>query len=149
MQENPRPIIALGADHAGYPLKTRIKQALVEAAYPVLDCGTNGEESVDYPDFARCVSQAVAGGAARFGVLICGTGIGMSMAANRHPAIRCALAHDATTARLGRAHNDANVLALGARTTGEDEAMDALRAFLETDFEGGRHQNRVAKLGAS
>lgn len=145
----PQPTIALGADHAGYPLKARI-QALLEAeGYAVLDFGTNGSERVDYPDFAVNVAEAVGDGAARFGVLICGTGIGMSIAANRDPRIRCALAHDATAARLGRAHNDANILALGARNTGEDEALDVVHAFLTTDFEGGRHAPRVTKLGVS
>jgi ribose 5-phosphate isomerase B len=92
------------------------------------------------------VARAVAGGDARFGVLICGTGIGISIAANRHPGIRCALAHDATTARLAREHNDANVLALGARVVGTEVALDALRAFLDTPFAGGRHERRVRKL---
>jgi ribose 5-phosphate isomerase B len=147
MTDSPRPLIAIGADHAGYLLKTRIKALLEADGYTVVDLGTDGPERVDYPDYAAKVSEAVGSGAAGFGVLVCGTGIGMSIAANRDPRIRCALAHDVTTARLGREHNDANVLALGARTTGEDEAMDAVRAFLDSAFEGGRHTPRVAKLG--
>jgi ribose 5-phosphate isomerase B len=101
---------------------------------------------VDYPDFAHAVCEAVADKRADYGILVCGTGIGMSIAANRNPAIRCALVHDVTTARLTRAHNDANVLALGARIIGEEVALDVLKAFLETNFEGGRHERRLAKL---
>ena len=139
--------IALGADHAGYPLKSRIKALLEADGHHVRDLGTNGLQRVDYPDFASKVAASVAEGEVHYGILICGTGIGMSIAANRNPLVRCALAHDTTTARLGRAHNDANILALGARTTGEDEAMDAVRVFLATPFEGGRHAIRVNKLG--
>jgi ribose 5-phosphate isomerase B len=147
MPDSNLPVIALGADHAGYPLKARI-QALLEAeGYPLLDCGTNDTAPVDYPDYAARVASAVGGGQARFGLLFCGTGIGVSVAANRDPRIRCALAHDTTTARLGREHNDANVLALGARTTGHAEAEDAVRAFLAAQFQGGRHIPRVEKLG--
>lgn len=149
MTRHPRPTIAIGADHAGYPLKLRVLALLEAEGYAVQDLGTHGAERVDYPDYAAKLAEAVGSGAAGFGVLICGTGIGMSIAANRDPRIRCALAHDAATARLGRAHNDANVLALGARTTAEDVALDAVRAFLSTDFEGGRHAPRVAKLGVA
>lgn len=141
-----KPAVAIGADHAGFPLKAALAEALREMGHAVLDLGTDGTASVDYPDFAHAVCRAVAEGRARVGVLVCGTGIGMSIAANRHPEIRCALAHDATGARLARAHNDANVLALGARMTGAEPALDALRAFLATPFEGGRHARRVAKL---
>jgi ribose 5-phosphate isomerase B len=141
-----KPAVAIGADHAGYPLKAALAEALRDMGHAVLDLGTDGTASVDYPDFAHAVCRAVAEGRARFGVLVCGTGIGMSIAANRHPAIRCALVHGATGARLARAHNDANVLALGARMTGAEPALDALRAFLATPFEGGRHARRVAKL---
>ena len=148
MNDSSRPLIALGADHAGYLLKQRIKALLEADGYPVRDLGADGPERVDYPDYAGKVAAAVGEGQARFGVLVCGSGIGMSIAANRDPRIRCALAHDATTARLGREHNDANVLALGARTTGEEAALDAVRAFLQARFEGGRHTQRVAKLGA-
>ncbi len=112
-----------------------------------MDLGTQGPASVDYPDFAGKLAGALAEDKAKRGVLVCGTGIGISIAANRHRHIRAGLAHDMTTARLTRLHNDANVLCLGARIIGLDVAKDCLRVFLETDFEGGRHQNRVAKLG--
>ena len=155
--------VAFGADHAGYGLKDRLAATLSRpeppAGFPVLgdsgprllarDFGTNGPESVDYPDFARLVCQAVISGEARFGVLVCGTGIGMSIAANRFPGIRCALIHDITGARLTRMHNDANVIAFGARLIGEEVALDALRVFLATPYEGGRHDRRIAKLNAS
>lgn len=141
-----KPILALGCDHAGFPLKSVLVEALRAQGYPVLDLGTHTPGRVDYPDFAHEVCRAVAGGRANFGVLVCGSGVGMSIAANRHPEIRCALAGEATTARLGRAHNDANVLALGGRLIGEEVALDILRAFLTTGYEGGRHDQRLAKL---
>ncbi len=139
-------ILALGADHGGVALKSRLAAALVEAGHEVQDYGTDGTASVDYPDFAHAVCSAVEKRKADLGVLICGTGIGMSIAANRYQGIRCGLAHDVTTARLTRAHNDANVLALGARIVGDEVALDILRAFLDTTFEGGRHERRLAKL---
>lgn len=138
--------IALGADHAGVSLKATLRRALEEAGHPVLDLGTDGEASVDYPDFGEAVARAVVEGRARFGVVVCGTGIGISIAANRNPAIRCALVHDVTGARLTREHNDANVIAFGARMIGPEVALDALRAFLSTPYAGGRHDRRVAKL---
>ena len=149
MTHSPSPrslLIALGADHGGVALKNRLAAVMIEAGYQVADYGTDGPDSVDYPDFAHAVCAAVAEQRADFGVLVCGTGIGMSIAANRNPLIRCALVHDVTTARLTRAHNDANVLALGARITGEEVAMDILHTFLATEFEGGRHERRLAKL---
>jgi len=139
-------ILAIGADHGGVNLKTRLAVVLAEAGHQLLDFGTDGPESVDYPDFAHAVCAAVAEKRADFGLLVCGTGIGMSIAANRNPAIRCALVHDVTTARLTRQHNDANVLALGARITGEEVALDILHTFLATKFEGGRHERRLAKI---
>ncbi len=138
--------IAFGADHGGVQLKDALAGAARAWGHDVHDLGTNGPESVDYPDFASRVCAEVAAGRAGFGVLVCGTGIGMSIAANRTPAIRCALVHDATGARLTRAHNDANVMAIGARMTGLEPALDALRAFLDTPFAGGRHARRIAKL---
>jgi len=138
--------VALGADHAGFPLKAILAEALRAAGHPLMDLGTHAPDSVDYPDFGAAVAKAVASGQARFGVLVCGTGIGISIAANRHPAIRCALVHDVTGARLTRAHNDANIIAFGARLIGPEVALDALRAFLETPFDGGRHARRVRKL---
>jgi ribose 5-phosphate isomerase B len=139
-------VVALGADHAGVALKAALRTALEAAGHGALDLGTDGTDSVDYPDFADAVARAVQDRRARFGVLVCGTGIGISIAANRHRGIRCALAHDATTARLAREHNDANVLALGARIVGTEVALDALHAFLNTRFAGARHERRVRKL---
>jgi ribose 5-phosphate isomerase B len=138
--------IAIAADHAGVDLKAALGDVLRERGYDVLDLGTNGPEAVDYPDFAGKLAAALADGQASRGVLVCGTGIGISIAANRHPHIRAALCHNATDARLARQHNDANVLALGARTTGPEVARDCLETFLDTAFEGGRHQRRVDKM---
>ncbi len=142
-------IIAVGADHGGVGLKNRLASVLIEGGHQVLDFGTDGPASVDYPDFAQAVCGAVSQAEADFGILVCGTGIGMSIAANRHNAIRCGLAHDVTTARLTRAHNNANVLALGARIIGEEVALDILGAFLSTPYEGGRHDRRIAKLNSN
>ena len=138
--------VALGCDHAGFPLKAAVVAALERAGFAIRDCGTDSLARVDYPDFAHSVCRMVAAGEARFGVLVCGSGVGMSIAANRHVGIRCVLAADPTTARLSRAHNNANVLALGARLTGEEQAADILAAFMNTDYEGGRHDQRLAKL---
>ncbi len=143
-------ICAIASDHAGYDLKEALKGHLAGHDLEVLDLGTDGPESVDYPDFAAALAAAVAEGRAARGVLVCGTGIGISIAANRNPAIRAALCHDTTTARLSRQHNDANVLVLGGRLIGEEVAKDCLSVFLSTAYEGGRHDRRVAKLsGAS
>lgn len=139
--------IALAADHAGYELKELLKQDLEASGYAVLDLGTDGPDSVDYPDFGKALAESIAEGKAGRGVLVCGTGIGISIAANRNPAVRAAVCHDETSARLGREHNDANVLALGARLIGTEVARDCLKAFLQTEFGGGRHSGRVAKLG--
>jgi ribose 5-phosphate isomerase B len=141
-----KPRIALGADHAGYHIKETIKKLLSEAGYAVDDVGTSSEESVDYPDFARAVAERVAGGKSDFGVLACGTGLGMAIAANKVAGIRAATAHDAMTARLAREHNDANVLALGARVLDNARAIEVVRAFLAAKFAGGRHQRRVDKI---
>jgi ribose 5-phosphate isomerase B len=139
--------IAIASDHAGFELKAVLIEELKSAGAAVLDLGTNAPDSVDYPDFANALAKALHDGRAAFGVLVCGTGIGISMAANRHRGIRAAHCRDTTDARLARQHNDANVLALGARTTGPEVAKDCLRIFLATAFEGGRHQRRVDKLG--
>jgi ribose 5-phosphate isomerase B len=139
-------IVAVGADHAGVNLKNRLAAALIDGGHQVLDFGTDGPASVDYPDFAHAVCAAVVAQSAELGVLVCGSGLGMSIAANRYQDIRCGLAHDVTTARLSRAHNNANVLALGARIVGEEVALDILGAFLSTPYEGGRHERRLAKL---
>jgi ribose 5-phosphate isomerase B len=138
--------IAIGGDHAGLPLKRVLQKALEAAGHALIDFGTNDEASVDYPDFAHQVCLAVQEGRAGFGVLVCGSGIGMAIAANRHAGIRAAVLHGSTEARLTRAHNDANVAAFGARLTGQEVALDALRAFLDTPYEGGRHDRRLAKL---
>ncbi|PWC38361.1 ribose 5-phosphate isomerase B [Azospirillum sp. TSO22-1] len=140
--------VALASDHAGTQMKAELKDALAKRGLEVLDLGTNGPESVDYPDFADALAAAIRDGRAQRGVLICGTGIGISIAANRHRHIRAALCSDPTSARLSREHNDANVLALGARVVGIEIAKDCLTAFLDTPFEGGeRHSRRVGKLG--
>ncbi len=142
-----RQKIVIASDHAGFDLKMVLKQSLAEDGYDVLDLGTHGLESVDYPDFAASLAAAIRNGEAERGILICGTGIGISIAANRHPGVRAALCHNSTTARLARQHNDANVLALGARIVGEEIARDCVAAFLATPFDGGRHCRRVDKLG--
>ncbi|MEE9194711.1 MAG: ribose 5-phosphate isomerase B [Alphaproteobacteria bacterium] len=141
-----REIVAVAADHAGYALKSCLAKELGELGYAVLDLGTDSEESVDYPDFAEAMAEAIGQGKAAKGILVCGSGIGISIAANRHREIRAAPCHDATSARLARQHNDANVLALGARLVDVEVAKDCLRTFLSTAFEGGRHQRRVAKM---
>jgi len=141
-----RETVVLAADHAGFELKDQLKGEIEELGYDVLDLGTSGPESVDYPDFGHAAGEAIADGRAKIGVIVCGSGIGISIAANRHAGVRAALCHDGLTARLSRQHNDANVLALGARIIGVETALDAVRAFLSTEFEGGRHQRRVTKL---
>jgi ribose 5-phosphate isomerase B len=138
--------VAIASDHAGFDLKVTLAGELAAMGYEVVDLGTDGPDSVDYPDFAKVMTRAVIEGRAGRGVLVCGTGVGISIAANRHPGIRAALCHNETTARLAREHNDANVLALGARIVGVDVAKDCLKAFLTTKFAGGRHARRVAKL---
>lgn len=140
-------VVALASDHAGFQLKQALHRALTERGLEVLDLGAKDETSVDYPDFGHALALALEEGRAGRGVLVCGTGIGISIAANRHPDIRAALCHDRTTARLSREHNDANVLALGARVIGLETALDCLDAFLTTEFAGGRHERRVKKLG--
>ena len=141
--------VAVAADHAGFPLKETLKGDLAALGFNIVDLGTDGPASVDYPDFANRMAEALRRGAVERGVVICGTGIGISIAANRHQHVRAALCHDATGARLARQHNDANVLALGARLIGEEVARECLKVFLETPFEGGRHASRVAKLSHS
>lgn len=141
--------IGIASDHAGYALKADLIDMLQERGLEVLDLGTDGPDSVDYPDFADALAGAIAEGRASRGILVCGTGIGIAMAANRHRHLRAATCHDTTDARLARQHNDANVLALGARTTGPEVAQDCVRIFLDTEFEGDsnpRHARRVAKM---
>jgi ribose 5-phosphate isomerase B len=138
--------IALAADHAGYLLKDEIVRWLQEQGYEVTDLGTNGPESVDYPEYGRRLAQAVTAGEAERGIAVCGTGIGISIAVNREPKCRCARVDDPVSAQLSREHNDANVLALGARLIGSDMAKACVAAFLDTGFAGGRHQRRVDQL---
>jgi ribose 5-phosphate isomerase B len=138
--------IAIGADHAGFAVKEEIRTVLKALGHAVLDLGTTGEASVDYPDFAEKVARAVVSGEAERGVLICGTGIGMSIAANKVPGIRAAVVSDEKTAALSRQHNDANVFCAGARVTPVVKIAESLKVFLQTPFEGGRHQNRVNKI---
>jgi ribose 5-phosphate isomerase B len=138
--------VAIASDHAGFALKQALKGEIERTGLGVLDLGTDGPESVDYPDFADKLAAAIKDGRAKRGVLVCGSGIGIAMAANRHRHIRAGVCHDATAARLMRQHNDANVLALGSRLIGEETAKDCLRAFLGTSYEGGRHDRRVAKI---
>ncbi len=142
----PRLVVALAADHAGFELKNKLRRQIEELGYAVVDLGTDNGEAVDYPDFGRALADAVAEGRADRGIAVCGTGIGIGIAANRNPRIRAAVCHDALTARLSRQHNDANVLALGARIIGEEVAKDCVAVFLATEYEGGRHARRVAKL---
>lgn len=140
--------IAVASDHAGFPLKELLVRDLAAAGHTVLDLGTDSpHRSVDYPDYGFACARAVTSGDAAFGLVVCGSGIGVSMAANRIPGARCALCWDGLSARLARQHNDANILALGARLIGPETARDALRIFLSTPFEGGRHARRRDKLG--
>jgi ribose 5-phosphate isomerase B len=137
--------IAIASDHAGFQLKEKIK-SFYNDNITWLDLGTDSEDSVNYPDFGYKMGQAITSGQVKQGVLICGSGIGISIAANRYPSVRAALCTDVTMARLCREHNDANVLVLGSRVIGEEVALECVRTFFDTDFEGGRHQTRVDML---
>ncbi len=138
--------VAIAADHGGFELKSLLMPELRALGFEVLDLGASSGEAVDYPDMAEALAAAIEGRRAQRGVLICGTGIGMSIAINRHRALRGALVHDGLTARLARQHNDANVLVLGGRLLGPELAKDCLKTFFTTGFDGGRHARRVAKL---
>ena len=138
--------VAIGSDHAGFALKECLVETLAQLGYETIDLGTDSADSVDYPDFAHAVAAALGAGKADKGVLICGSGIGISMAANRHPEVRAALVHDALGARMCRQHNDANVIVFGGRMIGIEVARDCLEIFLKTEFEGGRHQRRIDKI---
>jgi ribose 5-phosphate isomerase B len=140
--------IHLGADHAGFELKEQLRATLGELGHEVVDVGTDGEGSVDYPDYAAAVAHAVADGDADFGVLVCGTGLGMAIAANKVPGVRAVQVSDPQMARMARLHNDANVLTLPGRHIGVATAAEIVAAFIGTEFEGGRHQRRVDKIGA-
>ena len=147
MTDSPaKPRIAIGSDHAGFSVKESIKKYLEEAGYLVDDQGTGSEDSVDYPDFGKAVGERVASRKADLGIAVCGSGIGISIAANKVPGIRAALAHDVVTAQLAREHNNANVLALGARIVTPAAALEMVQTFLETPFAGGRHQRRLDKI---
>lgn len=139
-------IIALASDHGGLEMKAMLSAFLAEKGVSVLDLGTHDQQSVDYPDYATAMAQALKDGRASRGVLMCGTGIGISIAANRFAHVRAALVHDAYGARMCRQHNDANVLVLGGRTLGPEVAKECVEIFLGTEFEGGRHAKRVAKM---
>lgn len=140
-------IVAIASDHAGLALKEALKPEIEALGFEWLDLGTNSEQSVDYPDYGDAVANAIISGKALFGIVICGSGIGISIAANRHKGVRAALCSSGLAASLSRQHNDANVLALGARLIGIEEAKECVQRFLNTPFEGGRHSGRVAKLG--
>ncbi len=137
--------ISIGSDHAGFELKSKIKEFLAPG-HEVIDRGTFSAESVDYPDYAEAVANEVTSGNAERGILVCGTGIGMSIAANKVPGIRAALCHDVETARLSREHNDANILAVGGRTTDHELAIRMVQEWLVTEFNGSRHARRLEKI---
>lgn len=139
-------IIAIGGDHAGFTYKAALSQWLQLQEHEVIDLGPFSEDSVDYPDFAHPLAETVATGKATLGVLICGSGNGVCMTANKHQDIRAALVWEKELARLARSHNNANVLCLPARFISVEEAVECLRLFIETDFEGGRHETRVGKI---
>ena len=138
--------ISIACDHGAYALKERLKARLLEQGHHVADCGAHSAESCDYPDFAAAAARLVADGSCARGVVLCTTGIGMSIAANKVRGVRCALCHEPLSAEMTRRHNDANVLAMGAGVTGGNLAERILDVFLSTDFEGGRHQRRVDKV---
>lgn len=147
MSESPaKPRIVVGSDHAGFLVKETIRKYLEAAGYSVDDRGTSSEASVDYPDYGKAVGKCVASKKADLGIAVCGSGIGISIAANKVPGIRAALAHDVVTARLAREHNDANVLALGGRIVTPEAAVEMVQTFLTTAYLGGRHQRRVDKI---
>ena len=138
--------IAAGCDHGGFSLKTVLIEQLIESGHEVLDLGTDSNERVDYPDFAEAVAKSVASGEAEFGLLVCGSGIGVCMVANKISGIRAATIHDVTSAHLSREHNDANIICLGERLIGPEVAKEALDVFLASKFQEGRHLNRLKKI---
>lgn len=143
-----KPRIAIGSDHAGFSVKETIRKYLEGVGYAVRDMGTSSEESVDYPDYGRAIAERVVSKQADLGIAVCGTGIGISIAANKVPGIRAAVAHDVNTARLAREHNDANILALGGRIVTGETAIEMVQVFLTTAYLGGRHQRRLDKITA-
>ncbi len=141
-------LIAIGSDHGGFHLKEKVKAYLMEKGYKVLDMGTESEASVDYPDYAEKVAKAVQAGEVDLGILICGTGIGMAITANKIPGVRAAVVHDAYTAEMSRRHNNANVITFGGRVVGLGVAFSIVDAWLRNRFEGGRHARRLGKIEA-
>lgn len=139
-------LIAIASDHGGYELKEKVKEHLRERGEKIVDLGTNSSESVDYPVYGKACAEAVASGKAERGIVVCGTGIGISIAANKVKGIRCGLCTSVEMAELTRAHNNANVLAMGGRTTAPELALEIVDAFLDTEFEGGRHKRRTDML---
>ncbi len=146
MDSGTKETIAIASDHAGFDLKSDLAEYMEDSGYQILDLGTNGPDSVDYPDFAHALADALEQGKTIKGVLVCGSGIGISIAANRHEGVRAALIHDALGARMCRQHNNANVIVFGGRMIGLETAKDCLGIFLNTEFEGGRHARRLEKL---
>lgn len=146
MDSGSKDTIAIACDHAGFNLKQALVDHLIGQGYDLLDLGTNDTEPVDYPDFANALAEAIENGKVKRGVLVCGSGIGISIAANRYSEVRAALVHDVLGAKLSRQHNDANVIAFGGQAISEDTALECLNIFLSTPFEGGRHSRRVDKL---
>jgi ribose 5-phosphate isomerase B len=139
-------MIALGADHAGYEIKEKIKELLISLKKEIRDFGTYSSDSVDYPDYAHQVANMVSAGNAEYGILVCGTGIGMSIVANKHIGIRASNVESVVAAKYARSHNNANILAIGARITPWEEVEKIVKVFLSTQFEGGRHQRRIDKI---
>lgn len=141
--------VAIACDHAGYELKDKVKETLTNKGFEVLDFGTNGPDSVDYPDFAHPMADSVESGKANLGIVICGSGNGVNITVNKHQGIRSALCWNPELAEMARLHNDANVLALSSRYVDDAVNMESVKVFLKTDFEGGRHQNRVNKIACN
>lgn len=141
-------MLVVGSDHGGYELKMAILELLRERSVECADLGTNGSASVDYPDFAEKVASVVSSGEAQLGILICGTGIGMSISANKFPGVRAALVHDEFTAEMARKHNNANILVMGGRVLTPESGRKLVEIWLDTQFEGGRHQGRLDKISA-
>ena len=138
--------IAIASDHAGFFLKKELLEYLIQSNYQVMDLGTFNEESVDYPEFGHKAASVIQDGSADFGIICCGTGIGIGIVANKHQGVRAAVCHNVLTARFSRAHNDANILALGSRVIDINVAKDCLKVFLSTPFEGGRHERRIEQI---
>ncbi|MDC0073848.1 ribose 5-phosphate isomerase B [Alphaproteobacteria bacterium] len=138
--------IAIASDHAGFFLKKELLEYLIQSNYSVMDLGTSNEESVDYPEFGHKAARAILDGKADFGIICCGTGIGIGIVANKHQGVRAAVCHNVLTARFSRAHNDANILALGSRVIDINVAKECLKVFLSTPFEGGRHERRIEQI---